>query len=66
MELDPIAAVVPAPELATPGEGAFRLGADTVVVADEPAVGVASYLAGLYQVSGTPDPVSASERSGSS
>jgi hexosaminidase len=50
VELDPIAAVVPAPALITPGEGAFRLGPATVVVADEAAYAVGSYLAGLYDL----------------
>jgi hexosaminidase len=48
VELDPIAAVVPAATLTTPGEGEFRLGPATVVVADEAAQSVANYLAGLY------------------
>ncbi len=48
MELDPIAAVVPAPTQSIPGEGAFRLGPATVVMADEAAQAVGSYVAGLF------------------
>ncbi len=48
MELDPIAAIVPAAALATPGEGAFALGSDTAVTAGDGATEVAKYLASAF------------------
>ena len=47
MELDPIAAIVPAPMLTTPGQGQFVLGTNTEVVGEDGAAAVAEYLASV-------------------
>ncbi len=55
MELDPIVAIVPAPTLATPGEGVFVLGPGTTVTGDDRAAAVAQYLASEFGLKLSPN-----------
>jgi hexosaminidase len=48
VELDPIVAIVPAPMLASPGDGVFVLGPGTTVTGDDSAAAVAQHLASEF------------------
>jgi N-acetyl-beta-hexosaminidase len=55
VELDPIAAIVPAAALATPGEGSFAIGTDTAVTGVDGAASVAEHLASVFGLPLSPD-----------